>query len=129
MIVRIDHTSPVPIFEQLRSQLERLIVSGQLAAGSRLPAIRHLAIDLGIAPGTVAKVYEALAREGLVTSARRHGTTVAARPACAGANPRTAAEVQQAAESLVVVARQGNIGLEAALRSVSQAWSRLAGET
>ncbi|MDR2379659.1 MAG: GntR family transcriptional regulator [Bifidobacteriaceae bacterium] len=128
MIVRIDHGSPVPIFEQLRSQLERLIVSGQLAPRSRLPAIRHLAIDLGIAPGTVAKVYEALARDGLVVSARRHGTTVAPLPVATRPDAGTAAEVQKVAESLVVVARQGNIGLEAALNSVSQAWARLAGE-
>jgi DNA-binding transcriptional regulator YhcF (GntR family) len=126
VIVRVDHASPVPIFEQLRSQIARLIVSGQLAAGTRLPAIRHLATDLGTAPGTVAKVYEALAREGLVVSARRHGTTVAELPRSDGAAAEASAAVEQAADALALIARQGNLDLETALGLVRHAWARMA---
>jgi len=77
MIVSVDVTSAVPVFEQLRSQIELQILSGQLPPGHQLPAIRHLAADLGLARGTVAKVYEALVREGFVTARGRHGTVVA----------------------------------------------------
>ena len=62
MIVQVDSASPVPVFEQLRAQIERLIVSGQFAPGAKLPPIRHLAADLGLARGTVNKVHDALAR-------------------------------------------------------------------
>ena len=80
MIVSVDLSSAVPVFEQLRSQIELQILAGQLPAGHQLPAIRHLAADLGLARGTVAKVYEALVRDGLVTAQGRHGTVVAQRP-------------------------------------------------
>jgi DNA-binding transcriptional regulator YhcF (GntR family) len=77
LTVSIDPGLPIPVFEQLRYQIESLIVSRQLPPGSQLPAIRHLAIDLGLAKGTVAKVYEALTRDGLVTTDGRNGTIVA----------------------------------------------------
>ena len=105
MIVSVDPTSPVPVFEQLRSQIERLILAGQLPPGHQLPAIRHLALDLGLARGTVAKVYEALARDRLVTTSGRHGTVVAQR-----ADPAHQAHVAQvlgdAVNQLALLSRQ-----------------------
>ncbi|MDR0366037.1 MAG: GntR family transcriptional regulator [Bifidobacteriaceae bacterium] len=128
MIVQIDPASPVPVFEQLRSQIERLIVSGQLAAQTRLPPIRHLAADLGIAPGTVAKVYEALGRAGLVESARRHGTVVkplVSRPQT-GYLTEARPALDKAADAVAVIAWQAGLSLEAAAGAVEQAWARLA---
>jgi DNA-binding transcriptional regulator YhcF (GntR family) len=77
IVVSVDPALPLPVFEQLRSQIAQLIVSRQLPPGSQLPAIRHLATDLGLAKGTVAKVYEALTREGLAVTDGRNGTIVA----------------------------------------------------
>ena len=76
MIVHVDPASPVPVFEQLRGQIERLVVTGILAPGAALPTIRDLATDLGLARGTVARVYDELARDGLVETRGRHGTRV-----------------------------------------------------
>ncbi|MCL2784619.1 MAG: GntR family transcriptional regulator [Propionibacteriaceae bacterium] len=105
MIVSVDLTSPVPVFEQLRSQIELQILAGQLRPGHQLPAIRHLAADLGLARGTVAKVYEALVRDGLVTAAGRHGTVVAYRH-----NEEQEAQAKivlnAAVEQLVLLSRQ-----------------------
>ncbi len=106
MIVHIDTTAPVPVFEQLRSQIERLIVSGQLAAGTKLPPIRNLAADLGLARGTVNKVYDVLARDGLVETAGRHGTTV-----LATSNRTESRDLVAAADALALVASQ--LGLPA----------------
>lgn len=121
MIVELDTASPVPIFEQLRAQLERLIVSGTVPAGRKLPPIRALASNLDIAPGTVNKVYEALARDGLVESAGRHGTTVLA----ARRRNVDAGALQAAADALALVARQTGVpdavaqqALDAALRRI-----------
>jgi DNA-binding transcriptional regulator YhcF (GntR family) len=80
MILEVGTASPVPPYEQIRAQVAALIESGELAEGARLPAIRQLAGDLGLAPGTVARAYRELEASGLVASRVRHGTTVTARP-------------------------------------------------
>ena len=76
MIVRLDPSSQLPLYEQMRLQIVRLIVSGQLAEGQRLPTIRQLAADLGIAKATVSKTYEQLERDGLIATEGRNGTIV-----------------------------------------------------
>ena len=122
MIVSLDFDSAVPLFEQLRSQIELLIVSGQLAAGTQLPAIRHLAADLGLARGTVAKVYEALARDGLVSGSGRHGTIVSPQPP----GGRDSSAFQDAVEHLARIAHQLGVSPEEAQRALADALARLA---
>lgn len=78
MIITVDPTGAVPPYEQIRAQIEAMIASGTLASAERLPSIRQLAHDLGLAPGTVARAYSELEQSGLVTSRRRTGTTVTA---------------------------------------------------
>jgi GntR family transcriptional regulator len=80
MIVDVDLHSPVPPFEQVRHQISVLATSGVLPVGTRLPSIRQLAADLGLAPGTVARAYRELEAEGVVASRVRHGTIVLDRP-------------------------------------------------
>ena len=75
--VEVNGASPVPPFEQLREQLARLIASGALAAGTRLPTVRQLASDLSLAPNTVARAYRELEAAGLVETHGRRGTLVA----------------------------------------------------
>ena len=69
---------PTPPYEQLRRQLVDLIEGGQLTEGERLPPLRQLAGDLGLAVGTVARTYRELEGAGLVRSRRGAGTRVAA---------------------------------------------------
>ena len=80
MMLEIVPGSAVPPFEQIRSQLAGLIRTGALPVGHRLPSIRQLANDLGLAAGTVARAYHQLESAGLVVSRVRHGTSVAAVP-------------------------------------------------
>ena len=75
--VRIDATSAVPPFEQVRQQIADLIHSGVLIEGQRLPPVRQLASDLGLANGTVARAYQELETAGLVITKRAAGTRVA----------------------------------------------------
>ena len=91
MIVDVDTSSPTPPYEQLRVQIARMIDSGVLAEGARLPTIAQLANDLGLAPGTVARAYRELEGDGLVVSRRRVGTVVAARPPHRTRKPESAA--------------------------------------
>ena len=77
MIV-VDPKSPTPPFEQLRAQLAAQISEGELAPGARLPTVRRLAADLGIAPNTVARTYRELETDGVIETRGRHGSFVTA---------------------------------------------------
>ena len=72
----LDSTSEVPPFEQLRAQVATRAASGDLPAGTRLPTVRALAAELGLAVNTVAKAYRALETDGVITTEGRRGTFV-----------------------------------------------------
>lgn len=78
MTITIDSTSPVPPYEQVRVQLARQIGDRTLVAGTRLPTVRQLAADLGLAVNTVARSYRELEDSGLVETRGRAGTFVSA---------------------------------------------------
>jgi GntR family transcriptional regulator len=79
--VVVDPNSGVAPWRQVRDQLLHLVRSGGLPVGSRLPTIRQLAGDLGLAAGTIARVYRELEAVGVLRTARRQGTVVASVPA------------------------------------------------
>ena len=70
------HSHEAP-FEQVRAQVETLIRSGRLLPGDKLPTVRALAADLGLAVNTVARAFKELETAGLVETRRRAGTVVA----------------------------------------------------
>jgi len=80
LLVEVDPRSPVPPYEQIRGQIAAMAASGVLPEGARLPSIRQLAGDLGIATGTVARAYRELESTGLIVSRVRHGSTIVAPP-------------------------------------------------
>ncbi|MCP3997223.1 MAG: GntR family transcriptional regulator [bacterium] len=118
MIVRIDSASPVPAFEQIRSQVAAMIGSSTLKTGTRLPTIRQLAKDLQIAPGTVARAYQELERTGAIVTKGRHGTLVAA----ADAIERTETDLEKAAEELAVHAYQLGMSVDQVTEALRRAF-------
>lgn len=78
MNIVVDPDDPTPPYEQLRRQIGDLIGAGSLRPGDRLPPLRQLAGDLGLAVGTVGRAYRKLEAEGLLVSRRGGGTRVAA---------------------------------------------------
>lgn len=119
MIIHIDTSSAAPPYDQVRSAIERAAAHGELAPGTRLPTVRALAANLGLAPNTVARAYRELEAEGLLASHGRRGTFVAEQaPASAAAAARAAADDY--------VRRARDLGLQpgAALRLVRVAWGR-----
>jgi GntR family transcriptional regulator len=76
LVLTLDPDNPTPPYEQLRRQLAELIAAGQLGPGDRLPPLRQLAGDLGVAVGTVARTYRELEQDGLLISRRGGGTRV-----------------------------------------------------
>ncbi len=87
----VDLGAATPPYEQLRTQVAGHIATGQLVPGERLPTIRALAGDLGIAAGTVARAYRELEAAGLVQTRRRTGTVVTSGPLAPSAAVRRAA--------------------------------------
>jgi GntR family transcriptional regulator len=97
--VSLDLLAATPPYEQVRAQLAGHIRTGALRPGDKLPVVRALAADLGVATNTVARAYRELEAGGLVTTRRRVGTIVQAVPAPAGP------ELQQQAVRFVRAAR------------------------
>ena len=77
MILGIDAGSAVPPFEQLRVQVIEAVRSGELVPGVKLPTVRRLADDLGLAPNTVARSYRELERDEVIVTRGRNGSFVA----------------------------------------------------
>ncbi|RYV52333.1 GntR family transcriptional regulator [Pengzhenrongella frigida] len=76
MIPVLDPDSALPPYEQIRSQLVAAIRTGALVPGTRLPTVRALADDLGVATNTVARAYRELEQAGVVQTRGRAGTFV-----------------------------------------------------
>lgn len=110
----VDPHGDVPPFEQLRIQIASRIASGDLPPGTRLPTVRALAADLGLAVNTVAKTYRALESDHAVVTEGRRGTFV----------PVTGAgrDVTAAAQEYAATARRRGLGLSEATRLLEQAW-------
>jgi DNA-binding transcriptional regulator YhcF (GntR family) len=113
---RPDPDAAEPPFEQLRSQVARRAASGELPAGTRLPTVRALAAELGLAVNTVARAYRELEADGVVVTEGRRGTFVASTSAA------TTADARAAADAYVAVARRLGLGRTEATRLVEQAW-------
>ncbi|MFE0462072.1 GntR family transcriptional regulator [Kitasatospora sp. NPDC058965] len=76
MILNLDLSSEVPIYQQIRDQVVVAVATGELVEGSALPSTRQLAGDLGINFHTVNKAYDLLRREGLLLLTRKSGAVV-----------------------------------------------------
>lgn len=118
MRLDVDTGSAVPPYEQIRSQIADLAGTVELPAGTRLPTIRQLAGDLGLAPGTVARAYRELENQGIVVSRVRHGTTIAPRQKPSAAQSRR--ELHEAARSFARTARALGYSAKDAVGALSQ---------
>jgi DNA-binding GntR family transcriptional regulator len=78
--VRLDHTSPVPLYHQAARFLEQAIEDGRLPRGTRLESELDLAEQLGISRPTMRAAIKQLVDKGLLIRRRGIGTTVAPRP-------------------------------------------------
>ena len=76
-MITINYRDPRPIYEQIQTELRRLMLTGVLPPGSRLPSVRELAGQLAINPNTIQRAYAQLEMEGYVYSVAGRGTFVA----------------------------------------------------
>ena len=77
MHIILNHSSMVPIYEQLMEQIKTGIIESELAEGEALPSVRKLAGELRISALTVKKAYDALEHEGFVNTVHGKGSFIA----------------------------------------------------
>ena len=76
-MIILDYQDRRPIYEQITERFRTLIYQGALPAGSRLPSVRQLAMELSINPNTIQRAYMTLEQEGLIYPVRGKGNFVA----------------------------------------------------
>jgi DNA-binding transcriptional regulator YhcF (GntR family) len=116
-VLPIDPASETPPYEQLRVQIATRVAGGELTPGTRLPTVRALAAQVGLAVNTVARVYRELEADGVVVTEGRRGTFVAS-SAAAGSEAAEAG-----ATAYVATARRLGLTLAEATRLVERSWT------
>ncbi|MDQ1011696.1 DNA-binding transcriptional regulator YhcF (GntR family) [Streptomyces sp. V4I23] len=112
--ITIDPEGADAPYEQVRAQISERARSGELPVGYRLPTVRGLAEELGLAANTVAKAYRALESDGVIETRGRNGTFVAA------AGDAAARQAAAAAATFAAEVRRLGLSHEAALAAARE---------
>lgn len=123
LAIRIDSTSATPPFEQVRAHIAGLIAQGELTPGTKLPTVRQLAADVGLATNTAARVYRELESDGLIVTHGRRGTFVSSDITEAGSVSVVAAQARTAAGEFTARARRLGLSRSEAVQLVDQCWT------
>ena len=75
-MITVDPNAPEPPYEQVRDQFRAQVETGALAPGTKLPTVRALAADLGLATNTVARAYRELEQSGVIETRGRGGSVI-----------------------------------------------------
>jgi DNA-binding transcriptional regulator YhcF (GntR family) len=126
-LLRIDPDSSVPPFEQLRTQVAAMTAAGELEPGQKLPTVRQLAADLGLAANTVARAYRELEADGVISTHGRRGTFVRSTNLEPQEADSRAGAARMAALSFTQAARRNGLSLPEATRLVEATWPRTTG--
>ena len=100
--------SGVPIYVQIREQIQRAIGHGSLRPGEQLPTMRQLAVDLKVDLNTVRHAYDELERSGVIVILRARGTYVADKPPPMD-SARHANKVQSLAHQFIALATSAGV--------------------
>ena len=121
----IDSASTTPPFEQVRTQIAAAVSAGQLEAGTKLPTVRKLAADLGLAANTVARAYRELESDAMIATHGRRGTFVRSdvvdQPTVRSS---VADSARAAATEYVHAVRRLGLSAQEAVRLVENAWNQ-----
>ncbi len=120
-MLRLDPSTPVPPFEQIRAQIALQVASGRLRPGDRLPTIRTLSGDLDVAANTVARAYRELIATGICVAAGRRGTFVAEEPPVAFDVAIRSEVLSEAATAFAQAARELDVPIDEALEAIIEA--------
>lgn len=115
-MITVDPHAADPPYEQVREQIRAQVLSGELTPGTKLPTVRRLAGDLGLATNTVARAYRELEALGVIETRGRAGSIVTG-----GGVARAARE---AAHEYVARLRSLGVGEDEALALVRTVFDR-----
>ena len=118
VVLLVDPASSDPPFRQLKGQIVEAISRGKLTAGTRMPAVRKLAEEVGVSTATAAKVYREIEEAGVLEGRGRSGTFVSAADVADAALARAAEEFAEQSSG-------AGFGLEVALQAVRNAYKNL----
>ena len=104
----ISNSSPVPIYEQIKTSIISQIMNDELKEGEAIPSIRSLARDIKISVMTIKKAYDELEEEGYIVSIQGKGTFVA--PKNSGlARERAQKDIEEHITAIVEIAERFDI--------------------
>lgn len=103
MILKVDFSSSVPLYAQLKEQILYSIASGMITPGSKLPSVREISTELRINPSTVTQAYRELEYEKVIYTKKGQGTYVSEDPVIISANDRTSI-LNDAIEKVIIKA-------------------------
>jgi GntR family transcriptional regulator len=122
--VTIDADSATAPFEQVRTQIASAVAEGQLSPGTKLPTVRRLAADLGLAANTVARAYRELEGDAVIATHGRGGTFVRSEVLDEPAAKAGAADLARtAATDYVHTVRRLGLNSQEAARLVQNTWN------
>ena len=119
-MIAINYRDPRPIYEQIQSELRRLMLTGALPPGSRLPSVRELAGQLAINPNTIQRAYRELESDGYILSVAGKGSFVAQIGQLAEQQKKQAVEAFRAAAQRLRALGLGEEALAALLAQEEQ---------
>lgn len=96
-MIHLDYRDSRPIYEQVKDSLRRLMVTGVLAPGDKLPSVRSMASQLSINPNTIQRAYRELEADGYILSVAGKGSFVAQVDQLAEQQKKQAADAFRAA--------------------------------
>ena len=121
MLIVIDHTSRIPIYEQIKTQIISLINSGVLSPGDKLPSLRALASELSLNFNTIKKVFAQLEADGVIESRPGAGFFVTV---CAIENKNILAKAEEELRLTLTRVRDAGLSSDAALRILSEIYKK-----
>ncbi|MGI9158052.1 MAG: GntR family transcriptional regulator [Marmoricola sp.] len=110
MRVSLDPSLPDPPYVQIRESVRVRVAGGQIAPGTRMPTVRQLATDLGVAVNTVARAYRELEALHVIETRGRAGSFVS--------GDQVGQAAREAAQAYVARARALGLGREEAVALV-----------
>ncbi len=122
--LRIDPADAVPIWKQIEEKVRRLVASRRLLPGAAIPSVRDLARELRINPATVARAYQRLTSDGILTVRRGEGTFVADTPPALGKTEK-ARLLREGALRYVSLAATIGATAEEVAAEIREVWNRL----
>ena len=108
MILTLDFSSDIPIYQQIRNAIVKAIADGEFREGEKLPTVRALAQEAGINVMTVNKAYQLLKQESYIITDRRNGAAVHS-PGMKGNERLLEEKKQKLAEELELIVAEAKL--------------------